>query len=109
MNIDKALAKLLKEKESLIDSIELCCKSIEFWEKKADAVFKKMDEFESESVFESDEICEVKYKSLMKDASRLMSRINFENSQLDQLEDSILELEEKIITTLDKHAKKQKK
>ena len=45
----------------------------------------------------------------MKDASRLMSRINFENSQLDQLEDSILKLEEKIITTLDKHAKKQKK
>ena len=39
MNIDKALAKLLKEKESLVDSIELCCKSIEFWEKKAEKVF----------------------------------------------------------------------
>ena len=68
-----------------------------------------MDEFESESVFESDEICEVKYKSLMKDASRLMSRINFENSQLDKLEALILDLEERIINTLDKYAKKQKK
>ena len=109
MKIDKALAQLLKEKESLIDSIELCCKSIEFWEKKADTVFKKMDAFESGSVFESGEVLESKYKNLMKDASRLMSRINFENSQLDQLEDSILKLEEKIITTLDNHAKKQKK
>ena len=107
MNIDKALSKLLKEKESLIDSIELCCKSIEFWEKKADKVFKRMDDFESE--YQSDEVTEAKYTALMQDAARLMSRINFENSQLDQLEDSILELEEKIITTLDKHAKKQKK
>ena len=38
MKIDKALAELLKEKESLIDSIELCCKSIEFWEKKSMAI-----------------------------------------------------------------------
>tara|TARA_R100000008_G_C3512357_1_gene129481 strand:- start:239 stop:568 length:330 start_codon:yes stop_codon:yes gene_type:complete len=109
MNIDKALAKLLKEKESLVDSIELCCKSIEFWEKKAEKVFKKMDDFESESIFQSDEASETKYVALMKDSNRLMSRINFENSQLDKLEALILDLEERIINTLDKYAKKQKK
>ena len=38
-----------------------------------------------------------------------MKRIDFENNQLDSLESQILDLEEKIITTLARYAKKQKK
>ena len=109
MSLDKILQKLLSDKEELLASIELACKSIEFWEKKADNTFQKMDDFESSSVFDSSEISEKKYTSLMHEASRLMNRINFENNELDKLEASILDLEEKIIKALEKHAKKQKK
>ena len=38
-----------------------------------------------------------------------MKRVEFENNQLDALEAQVLDLEEKIITTLARYAKKQKK
>tara|TARA_R110002020_G_scaffold19821_5_gene68004 strand:- start:829 stop:1158 length:330 start_codon:yes stop_codon:yes gene_type:complete len=109
MNLNKTLEKLVAEKEVLLSSIELSCKSIEFWEKKADSVFKKMDDFETEVIFQDSQDSEKKYKILMEESDRLMNRINFENSQLDELEGSILDLEEKIIKALARYAKKQKK
>lgn len=109
MNLDKILKKLLADKKELLSSIELACKSIEFWEKKADKTFQKMDDFELESAFKDDAAAKKRYKELMQEGDRLMNRINFENTQLDQLEISILDLEERIVKALEKHAKKQKK
>tara|TARA_R110002020_G_scaffold307818_1_gene523572 strand:- start:175 stop:504 length:330 start_codon:yes stop_codon:yes gene_type:complete len=109
MNLNKTLKKLLADKEELLTSIELACKSIEFWEKKADETFQKMDDFESESAFKDKESAKKQYTALMQEGDRLMNRINFENTQLDQLEISILDLEGRIVKTLEKHAKKQKK
>jgi hypothetical protein len=109
MSLTNTLENLLLEKEELISSIELACKSIEFWEKRAEKIFNQMDSFENESIFDSGDDSEKKYKNLMKNSNRLMHRINFENNQLDHLESLILDLEEKIIKELNKYAKKQKK
>jgi len=46
---------------------------------------------------------------ITKDRADELSRINFENQQLDKLEMETINLEEKIIKTLSSHAKKQKK
>jgi hypothetical protein len=109
MSLDKTLKKLLAEKQSLLSTIELSCKSIEFWEKKADRIFKKMDDLESETLFTEDEATEKQHAALVHETNRLMNRINFENNELDRLEKLILDLEEKIVTTLARYAKKQKK
>ena len=109
MSLSKMLKKLLVEKEDLISSIKLCCKSIEFWEKKAEIIFEKMDEFEKESTFENFFDLEERNILLVQESARLVSRIAFENSQLDMLEAQILDLEEKIVKALARYAKKQKK
>jgi len=68
-----------------------------------------MDKFEEESFLSSKEESTEKYESLMRESNKIMNRVNFENSELDKLEGEILELEEKIIKTLARYAKKQKK
>ena len=109
MGLNKKLEDLLKEKKSLTADIEICCNSISFWEKRAQKIFNKMDSFEEDSLFESDENNTKKYKKLMKESNKLMARINFENDQLDILEGKILDLEEKIIKAIAAYAQKQKK
>ncbi len=64
-----------------------------------------MDELENES-FDFDETYRL---SLAKESEKILNRVNFENGQLDMLEDKILSLENSIIKTLAKYAKKQKK
>ena len=44
----KKLENLIKQKNNLTDSVELCCNSISFWEKRANKIFKQMDSFEDE-------------------------------------------------------------
>tara|TARA_R100000152_G_C6748191_1_gene171780 strand:- start:185 stop:514 length:330 start_codon:yes stop_codon:yes gene_type:complete len=109
MDLNKKLENLLKEKKSLTSDIEICCNSIDFWEKRAEKMFNKMDAFEENSFLESEENNTKEYKRLMHESEKLMARINFENTQLDILEAKILELEEKIITAIKSHAQKQKK
>ena len=109
MKISKTLEKLLSSKNKLLESIEVCCKSIEFWEERANKVFIQMDKFESESFLDSEEQNHKQYKYLMKESDKIMNRVNFENDQLDILEAKILDLEETIIKALSKYAKKQKK
>ena len=109
MDLNKKLKELLAEKKALTASIDLCCQSIAFWEKKSEEMFKRMDEFEEETVFENDEIIEKKFRALRKESEGMMSRINFENSELDRLEIEILELEDKIVKEIASYAKKQKK
>jgi len=109
MNLDKTLKKLMTEKKELTNSLELCCESIGFWEERAEKIFKKMDEFEEEALFSSGESHDKKFKKLQRESGKIMKRIDFENNQLDLLEAQILDLEEKIIATLSRYAKKQKK
>lgn len=109
MGLNKKLEDLLKEKKSLTEDIEICCNSIQFWEKRAEKIFNKMDAFEEDSLFESDENNTKRYKKLMEESNKLMARINFENDQLDILEGKILDLEEKIIKAIAAYAQKQKK
>jgi hypothetical protein len=109
MSLNKTLKKLLAEKEELVASITLCCKSVEFWEKRADIIFEKIDEADEEFGFEDDFDTEKKNTRLMQESARLVSRIAFENNQLDMLEVQILDLEEKIVKSLAQYAKKQKK
>tara|TARA_R100001129_G_C5219483_1_gene219201 strand:- start:52 stop:381 length:330 start_codon:yes stop_codon:yes gene_type:complete len=109
MNLDKTLKKLMTEKKELTNSLELCCESIGFWEERAEEIFKKMDEFEEEALFSSGESHDKKFKTLQRESGKIMKRVDFENNQLDLLEAQILDLEEKIIITLARYAKKQKK
>jgi len=109
MDLTEKIEKLFEEKEYLLKSIEICCKSIDFWEIKSNKVFKQMDKLEEESIFGGEEFVQKKYLYLKKECEKLMNRINFENQQLDKLEIEIINLEEKIIKTLSSHAKKQKK
>ena len=109
MAISKTLEKLLASKNELLESIEVCCKSIEFWEERANEVFSRMDKFEEESFLGSEEQNQKQYTCLMRESNKIMNRVNFENNQLDILEAKILDLEETIIKALSKYAKKQKK
>ena len=109
MNLDKTLKKLMTEKKELTNSLELCCESIGFWEERAEEIFKKMDQLEEESLFSSEERQHKKFKNLQRESGKIMKRVDFENNQLDLLEAQILDLEEKIIITLARYAKKQKK
>ena len=109
MDLTKKIEKLFEEKEYLLESIGLCCKSIEFWEGRSNKVFKQMDELEEESIFGGEDFVQKKYLYLKKECEKLMNRVNFENQQLDKLEMETINLEEKIIKTLSSHAKKQKK
>ena len=109
MNLDKTLKKLMTEKKELTNSLELGCESIGFWEERAEEIFKKMDQLEEESLFSSEERQHKKFKNLQRESGKIMKRVDFENNQLDLLEAQILDLEEKIIVTLARYAKKQKK
>jgi len=109
MDLTKKIEKLFEEKEYLLESIELCCNSIAFWEKRSNKIFKQMDDLEEESIFGGEDFVQKKYLYLKKECEKLMNRVNFENQQLDRLEIETINLEEKIIKTLSSHAKKQKK
>tara|TARA_R100001082_G_scaffold48047_1_gene25757 strand:- start:908 stop:1237 length:330 start_codon:yes stop_codon:yes gene_type:complete len=109
MDLDKLLKNLLAQKKELTHSLEVCCNSIGFWEERAEKIFKKMDEFEEEALFSSGESHDKKFKKLQRESGKIMKRVEFENNQLDLLEAQVLDLEEKIITTLARYAKKQKK
>jgi hypothetical protein len=109
MSLDKVLKNLMIEKKELTHSLEVCCDSIGFWEERAEIVFKKMDQFEEESMLTSGDSQDKVFWELHRESEKLMKRIEFENNQLDLLEAQVLDLEEKIITTLARYAKKQKK
>jgi hypothetical protein len=107
--LDSVLEPLFEKKENLITSIELSCKSIEFWEARAEEVFKRIDECEEESFLMNEESYYKENLKHSREVQSLMKRISLENNQLDILEQSILDLEEQIVKTLDSYAKKQKK
>ncbi len=109
MKIDTLLKKFLEEKKEVTKSCQVSAESIDFWEKRAEVLFSKMDEVEEEFMFATEEFIEDTCTNQLKEVDFLMKRMKFENDQLDSLEEKIEELENKISQMLTAHAKKQKK
>ena len=109
MKIDNSLKKLLAQKKEVAEASKVSAQSIDFWEKRAEELFAKMDEEEAGWSYSTDEFIEDTCSENLKEVNVLMKRMQFENSQLDLLEKKIEELEETISQTLAEHAKKQKK
>jgi len=109
MKFEKQVEILSHKKREILESVDLCCNSIQFWEKKANKLFAKMDDLEEESAYLPTQEIESKYEEYKKEMHSLMNRIEFENSQLDILEKNLMELELRIVNFVKKYAKKQKK
>ena len=104
MKIDILLKKILEEKKDVTKSCKLCSESIDFWEKKAELLFAKMDDVEEEFIFSTDEYIEDTCSQHHKEIDFLMIRMRFENDQLDTLEEQIEKLEIKICLLLTEDA-----
>tara|TARA_R110000824_G_scaffold11986_4_gene52732 strand:+ start:482 stop:811 length:330 start_codon:yes stop_codon:yes gene_type:complete len=109
MKIEALLEKLLSEKKEITEACKVSSGSIDFWERRAEELFSKMEESEDDFIFASDKVIEETCSSQLKEIDFLMKRMQFENSQLDLLEKKVEGLEETISQTLAEHAKKQKK
>ena len=109
MKIDILLKKFLEEKKEVLKACKISSESIDFWEKRSEELFAKMDKAEEEFVFATDEFIEDTCARDLKDVDFLMKRMKFENDQLDALENQIEKLEDKISQLLTEHAQKQKK
>ena len=109
MKIDTLLKKFLEEKKEVAKACRISSESIDFWEKRSEELFAKMDNSEEEFIFATDEFIEDTCASQLQEVDYLMKRMKFENDQLDSLEKKIEELEDKISQMLTEHAKKQKK
>ena len=109
MKIDTLLKKFLEEKKEVAKACKISSESIDFWEKRSEELFAKMDKAEEEFAFATDEFIEDTCARDLKEVDFLMKRMKFENDQLDSLEKKIEKLEDKISEMLTEHAKKQKK
>ena len=109
MKTDTLLKQLLTEKKKITEACRMSSGSIDFWEKRAEALFTEMGEAEEDFIFASDELIEDTCASQLKEVDFLMKRMKFENDQLEILENQIEKLEIKICLLLTEHAKKQKK
>ena len=58
MKIDTLLKKLLAQKKEVAEASKVSARSIDFWEKRAEKLFTKMDEAEEDFAFSSDEYIE---------------------------------------------------
>ena len=109
MKINTLLKKLLAEKKEIAEASKVSAQSIDFWEKRAEELFAKMDEEEAGFAYSTDEFIEDTCASQLREVDYLMKRMKFENDQLDSLEKKIEKLEDKISQMLTEHAQKQKK
>lgn len=109
MKTETLVVNLLKEKRLLAKSVQVSCDSIKFWEKRANKLFKKMDDEEEKYVFYNEEAVEASCEKSSGEMDSLMKRIRFENDLLDHLEEKIEKLEDKIVRFLAADAKKNKK
>ena len=109
MKIDILLKKFLEEKKEVMKACKISGESIDFWEKRSEELFAKMDKAEEDFIFATDEFIEDTCASQLREVDYLMKRMKFENDQLDSLEKKIEKLEDKISQMLTEHAQKQKK
>ena len=109
MKIDTLLKKLLAQKKEVAEASKVSARSIDFWEKRAEKLFTKMDEAEEDFAFSSDEYIEDTCSQYHKEIDFLMNRMKFENDQLDLLEKQIEKLETELCLAFTQYAKKQKK
>ena len=89
MKINTLLEKILAEKKDLVEACKLCTQSIDFWEKRSEELFAKMDKAEEEFIFATDEFIEDTCARDLKEVDFIMNRMKFENDQLDSLEKKI--------------------
>tara|TARA_B100000902_G_C27319065_1_gene923166 strand:+ start:1484 stop:1813 length:330 start_codon:yes stop_codon:yes gene_type:complete len=109
MKFEQQVQLLSDKKKDILESVNLCCDSISFWEDEANKLFSKMDELETEASYLPTDEIDSKYAQYSKEMHSLMNRIEFENNQLDILEKKLMELELRIVNFVKKYAKKQKK
>ena len=109
MKIDILLKKFLEEKKEVMKACKISGESIDFWEKRSEELFAKMDKAEEDFIFATDEFIEDTCASQLREVDYLMKRMKFENDQLDSLEKKIEELEDKLSQVLTEYAQKQKK
>ena len=109
MKIDTLLKKFLEEKKEVAKACKVSVESIEFWEKRSEELFAKMDNTEEEFIFATEEFIEDACARDLKEIDFLMNRMKFENDQLDLLEKQIEKLETELCLAFAQHAKKQKK
>jgi len=109
MKINTLLKKLLAQKKEIAEASKVSAQSIDFWEKRSEALFAKMDEEEAGWSYSTDEFIEDTCSQNLKEVDLLMRRMKFENEQLDLLEKKIEDLEDLISQTLEEHATRQKK
>ena len=109
MKIDTLLKKLLVQRKEVAEASKVSARSIDFWEKRAEKLFTKMDEAEEDFAFSSDEYIEDTCSQYHKEIDFLMNRMKFENDQLDLLEEQIEKLETELCLVFTQYAKKQKK
>ena len=109
MKINTLLKKLLVQRKEVAEASKVSARSIDFWEKRAEKLFAKMDEAEEDFAFSSDEYIEDTCSQHHKEIDFLMNRMKFENDQLDLLEEQIDKLETELCLAFTQYAKKQKK
>ena len=85
MKIDTLLKKFLEEKKEVAEASKVSAQSIDFWEKRAEKLFAKMDEEEQGWSYSTDEFIEETCSENLKEVDILMRRMQFENDQLDLL------------------------
>jgi hypothetical protein len=109
MKFEDTVEVLAEKREKLLDSVELCFDSVNFWEEKAHILFNKIDELEENyNSFPETEL-ENKQEEYSKSLKILIYRLSLEKNQLDILEKNLIRLELKIVNFVKNHAKKQKK
>ncbi len=58
MKIDTLLKKFLEEKREVMKACKISSESIDFWEKRSEELFAKMDKAEEDFIFATDEFIE---------------------------------------------------
>jgi hypothetical protein len=109
MKFEDTVEVLAEKREKLLDSVELCFDSVNFWEEKAHILFNKIDELEENYNSFPEEELENKQEEYSKSLKILIYRLSLEKNQLDILEKNLIRLELKIVNFVKNHAKKQKK
>ncbi len=109
MKFEDTVKVLPEKREKLLNSVELCFDSVNFWEEKAHLLFNEIDELEENYNSFSETELENKQEEYSKSLKILIYRLSLEKNQLDSLERNLVKLELKIVNFVKNHAKKQKK
>ena len=109
MKFEDTVKVLAEKREKLLNSVELCFDSVNFWEEKAHLLLNEIDDLEENYNSFSQIELENKQEEYSKSLKILIYRLSLEKNQLDILEKNLIRLELKIVNFVKNHAEKQKK